>query len=207
MFRISSFGFRISRRVLGSGSGGLGISLSRNDKPGVKSRALRETDTRSVLGRRILHHDDLQIYRQVHDRRSLDRCDLVTAHLGSASVPPAHQSQFGEHVHRWAAWHPAQFRIHSRHSPPPVADLNQHPTRMNSPARLLRLGLPALLSSLASVAQTTTPPPATADTPITLSAFEVSSSRDSGYRVQNAVATTGIAQALIDTPLPIHCRH
>lgn len=26
---------------------------------------------------------------------------------------------------------------------------------------------------------------------------------DSGYRVENAVATTGVAQALIDTPLPI----
>jgi outer membrane receptor protein involved in Fe transport len=38
---------------------------------------------------------------------------------------------------------------------------------------------------------------------VTLSAFEVRSSRDSGYRVQNAVATTGVAQALVDTPLPI----
>src|SRR5688572_2685515 len=74
---------------------------------------------------------------------------------------------------------------------------------MKSLARPLRLGVPALLSTLASVAQTTTPPPPPADTPVTLSAFEVSSSRDSGYRVHNAVATTGIAQALIDTPLPI----
>src|SRR5438045_1281003 len=87
--------------------------------------------------------------------------------------------------------------------PPAVADFNPHPTRMKSPARLLRLGLPALLFPLGSVAQTTTPPPADADSPIALSAFEVSSSKDSGYRVQNTVATTGIAQALLDTPLPI----
>lgn len=36
-----------------------------------------------------------------------------------------------------------------------------------------------------------------------LPAFEVRSVMDEGYRVQNAVATTGVAQALIDTPLPI----
>lgn len=67
----------------------------------------------------------------------------------------------------------------------------------------------AVLAWLASHAagQTTpsSPPSGTTsgETPITLSAFQVSSSKDSGYRVQNAVATTGIAQALIDTPLPI----
>ncbi len=38
---------------------------------------------------------------------------------------------------------------------------------------------------------------------VVLSAFEVRSTRDIGYRVQNSVATTGVAQALIDTPLPI----
>jgi outer membrane receptor protein involved in Fe transport len=38
---------------------------------------------------------------------------------------------------------------------------------------------------------------------VVLSAFEVRSSKDSGYRVKNSVATTGVAQALIDTPLPI----
>jgi outer membrane receptor protein involved in Fe transport len=65
------------------------------------------------------------------------------------------------------------------------------------------LGLLALLAASAA-AQTAAPPPgASTDTTITLSAFEVSSAKDSGYRVQNAVATTGIAQALIDTPLPI----
>lgn len=72
-------------------------------------------------------------------------------------------------------------------------------------ARPSGLGLLAALSPLASLAQ---PAPAAApstasETPITLSAFEVTSAKDSGYRVQNAVATTGIAQALIDTPLPI----
>ena len=36
-----------------------------------------------------------------------------------------------------------------------------------------------------------------------LTAFEVKSDKDSGYRVQNSVATTGIAQALLDTPLAI----
>ncbi len=77
--------------------------------------------------------------------------------------------------------------------------------RMKPIASSHRLGLLALLTPLLSPAQTTpTPPPAaTPDVPVTLSAFEVSSARDSGYRVQNAVATTGIAQALIDTPLPI----
>jgi outer membrane receptor protein involved in Fe transport len=71
----------------------------------------------------------------------------------------------------------------------------------------LWLGLAALLSPL--VAQTATSPAPTNSAAakdeglVTLSAFEVNSSRDSGYRVQNAVATTGIAQALIDTPLPI----
>lgn len=36
-----------------------------------------------------------------------------------------------------------------------------------------------------------------------LSAFEVKSTKDSGYRVENSVATTGIAQALLETPLAI----
>jgi outer membrane receptor protein involved in Fe transport len=44
--------------------------------------------------------------------------------------------------------------------------------------------------------------PETGET-IILSAFEVRSSQDSGYRVQNSVATTGVAQALMDTPLAI----
>jgi outer membrane receptor protein involved in Fe transport len=38
---------------------------------------------------------------------------------------------------------------------------------------------------------------------IVLNAFEVRSSKDLGYRVANSVATTGIAQALLDTPLSI----
>ncbi len=41
------------------------------------------------------------------------------------------------------------------------------------------------------------------DEPIVLSAFEVRSEKDSGYRVGNSVATTGIAQDLAKTPLPI----
>src|SRR5688572_20848457 len=95
--------------------------------------------------------------------------------------------------------------------PPTVADLNP-PPRMKNSARLPRFGLLTLLFPLASVAQTSpTPPPTppsntstsstTAEAPVSLSAFEVNSTKDSGYRVQNAVATTGIAQALIDTPL------
>jgi outer membrane receptor protein involved in Fe transport len=79
---------------------------------------------------------------------------------------------------------------------------------MKSPVRRSRLGLTALLLPLASIAQTSPTPRApsasnTAEAPVSLSAFEVNSTKDSGYRVQNAVATTGIAQALIDTPLPI----
>lgn len=68
-----------------------------------------------------------------------------------------------------------------------------------------RLGLLVLLCPFTALAQTAPLPARAADTetPITLSAFEVTSAKDSGYRVQNAVATTGIAQALIDTPLPI----
>lgn len=49
-------------------------------------------------------------------------------------------------------------------------------------------------------AQTT---PAPDEEPLVLSVFEVTSPRDSGYRVQNSVATTGIAQDLRKTPLPI----
>lgn len=75
---------------------------------------------------------------------------------------------------------------------------------MKPHVRPRQLGLLALLCPLSSLAQTApTPPAAPGDVPVTLSAFEVTSSKDSGYRVQNAVATTGIAQALIDTPLPI----
>jgi outer membrane receptor protein involved in Fe transport len=78
---------------------------------------------------------------------------------------------------------------------------------MKPSVRLPRPGLLALLCPVAALAQSAPTPPATpaaaADTTITLSAFEVTSAKDSGYRVQNAVATTGIAQALIDTPLPI----
>ncbi len=58
------------------------------------------------------------------------------------------------------------------------------------------LGLPGL----AIHAQPTAP--AEPET-VVLPAFEVRSPMDSGYRVQNAVSTTGVAQALIDTPLPI----
>lgn len=52
-------------------------------------------------------------------------------------------------------------------------------------------------------AQQTKEPTAAADDVLVLSAFEVRSAKDSGYRVKNSVATTGVAQALIDTPLPI----
>ncbi|HEU5079460.1 MAG TPA: TonB-dependent receptor plug domain-containing protein [Opitutaceae bacterium] len=38
---------------------------------------------------------------------------------------------------------------------------------------------------------------------IVLSPFSVQSTKDSGYRVRNSVATTGVAQALVETPLPI----
>lgn len=74
--------------------------------------------------------------------------------------------------------------------------------------RILRRGhalyaalLPLVVSAQSVPAPRTTPVPA--EETVTLSAFEVSSSKDAGYRVENAVATTGIAQALIDTPLPI----
>lgn len=69
-----------------------------------------------------------------------------------------------------------------------------------------RHALCAALLPLFASAQSVPAPgatPAPSDETVTLSAFEVSSSKDSGYRVENAVATTGIAQALIDTPLPI----
>jgi len=60
------------------------------------------------------------------------------------------------------------------------------------------------LQSLPAAAQQTDQPKATAeDEVLVLSAFEVRSSMDSGYRVKNSVATTGIAQELINTPLPI----
>ena len=76
---------------------------------------------------------------------------------------------------------------------------------MHPSSRLLLAA--ALLAPLSLSAQSTPPSPATkspesADT-IVLSAFEVRSAKDSGYRVQNSVATTGVAQALMDTPLPI----
>ena len=41
------------------------------------------------------------------------------------------------------------------------------------------------------------------DETIVLSAFEVHSTKDEGYRAANAVSTTGIAQELAKTPLPI----
>jgi outer membrane receptor protein involved in Fe transport len=52
-------------------------------------------------------------------------------------------------------------------------------------------------------AQTVAPEPPSEETVITLSAFEVRSEKDIGYRVANSVATTGIAQPLMDTPLSI----
>ncbi len=67
--------------------------------------------------------------------------------------------------------------------------------------------LPLILSGscfLATVsAQTVQPAKPAEDTVVTLSAFEIKSTKDSGYRVANSVATTGIAQALLDTPLSI----
>jgi len=80
------------------------------------------------------------------------------------------------------------------------------PDPMNTCIRSLpsrwRLLAAALLSlpGLATHAQSTAP--AEPET-VVLPAFEVRSPMDSGYRVQNAVSTTGVAQALIDTPLPI----
>ncbi|HEY0944723.1 MAG TPA: TonB-dependent receptor plug domain-containing protein [Opitutaceae bacterium] len=61
------------------------------------------------------------------------------------------------------------------------------------------------LSGAALVAQTAPPAPAAdpVDEPIVLSAFEVNSTKDTAYRVQNSVATTGVAQQLVSTPLPI----
>ena len=61
----------------------------------------------------------------------------------------------------------------------------------------------ALLAPLAANAQIAPALSAPPSETLVLSAFEVTSVKDSGYRVQNSVATTGIAQALIDTPLPI----
>ncbi len=70
-----------------------------------------------------------------------------------------------------------------------------------------RLGVAAFagLPGLALKAQPSAPSAAPADesTPYVLPAFEVRSAMDEGYRVQNAVATTGAAQALTETPLPI----
>lgn len=61
------------------------------------------------------------------------------------------------------------------------------------------------LNSVALVAQTASSAPSAdpAEDPIVLSAFEVQSTKDTAYRVQNSVATTGVAQQLISTPLPI----
>ena len=62
----------------------------------------------------------------------------------------------------------------------------------------------ALLAPLALIAQPASPPSVPPPSEVlVLSAFEVRSAKDSGYRVQNSVATTGVAQALMDTPLPI----
>lgn len=90
------------------------------------------------------------------------------------------------------------------HPPGVTANLNpvsatrsMHPV----PRHLL---IAALLAPLALSAQTASRPPAPPpDETVVLSAFEVRSAKDSGYRVQNSVATTGVAQALMDTPLPI----
>jgi len=68
----------------------------------------------------------------------------------------------------------------------------------------------ALCAPFAVLGQAVAPAPATAsstattgDETLTLSVFEVRSAKDTGYRVQNSVATTGVAQALMDTPLAI----
>jgi outer membrane receptor protein involved in Fe transport len=58
------------------------------------------------------------------------------------------------------------------------------------------------LSTVALVAQTAPSAPPADDT-IVLSAFEVQSTKDTAYRVENSVATTGVAQQLVSTPLPI----
>jgi outer membrane receptor protein involved in Fe transport len=55
----------------------------------------------------------------------------------------------------------------------------------------------------ATAQETNKPAVPAGDEVVVLSAFEVRSTMDSGYRVKNSVATTGVAQALIDTPLPI----
>jgi len=74
-----------------------------------------------------------------------------------------------------------------------------------------RFPWPALLALLVPVAGRAQSVPANApatsstndDAPVLMSAFVVNSPNDAGYRVENAVATTGIAQALVNMPLPI----
>jgi outer membrane receptor protein involved in Fe transport len=60
-----------------------------------------------------------------------------------------------------------------------------------------------LLTPLAAGAQTPPPPAKNDNNIVLLSAFEVHSTKDEGYRAANAVSTTGIAQELVKTPLPI----
>ncbi|MDB6166202.1 MAG: hypothetical protein JWQ83_1342 [Lacunisphaera sp.] len=81
----------------------------------------------------------------------------------------------------------------------------KHTLGQPAPFPLLRAG--AFLFPLLSFAQITPPPSSAAeqnrDEPLTLSVFEVRAARDEGYRVENSVSTTGIAQSLMTTPLPI----
>ena len=89
---------------------------------------------------------------------------------------------------------------------PPGVTVNLNPSfviRSVQPTPRLLL-VAALLTPLALSAQTAPRPSALPpEDTVVLSAFEVRSAKDSGYRVQNSVATTGVAQALMDTPLPI----
>lgn len=69
----------------------------------------------------------------------------------------------------------------------------------------LRVAVLFCLPAVSLLAQQPPPPdakPASSET-IVLPAFEVRSAKDEGYRVEKSVSTTGVAQALIDTPLPI----
>jgi hypothetical protein len=72
--------------------------------------------------------------------------------------------------------------------------------------RVARAIVPALGLAGSAFAAQPSAPPSTSTAPeeaVMLSAFEVHSDKDTAYRVQNSVATTGVAQELINTPLPL----
>jgi outer membrane receptor protein involved in Fe transport len=61
----------------------------------------------------------------------------------------------------------------------------------------------SLLTPLAASAQSASTPAKIDDEVVVLSAFEVKSSKDTGYRLEKSVSTTGISQDLAKTPLAI----